>query len=505
MNNIFERVYQQSVNQPTKVAIVYEKERLTYQALIQQVLILSARFKALGMVKGQRIALFAPNGPEYAVILLAAAKLGLAVVPLPITLKGHALENALKSIPVALTIAWSSVSVQLLKANLVQADNLISLNRKIADELLWEEVLSSELKDDTHWCDVPDFPYILTMTSGSTGSPKPIVLTQDCKINRAFAATVHYYNLTVEDIVLVSTPLYHSLAQRGLLMPLMLGATTVIMTKFNVAKWFEVVEEQQISFLFAVSSQLDMLVNEIHLAKNMASLKCIVSSSAVLASATKAKLIANFDCRLHECYGASEVGVVSDFCLNEHNDKQGSVGKALPFVKIKITNNNNDVLPVGEVGQIFCQSKTEFAGYLKLPEKTKLAYDSEGYFATGDLGYLDEDGFLYYVGRNNDVISSGGINVYPQDIEGVIKMHPDIEDCVAFAFPDTQFGEVIKVVYTTRTDAINEADLRKLCLQELTDYQQPRFLERVDSLAKSSLGKILRQSVKELFSQKMDV
>ncbi|MBD1582215.1 class I adenylate-forming enzyme family protein [Pseudoalteromonas sp. S16_S37] len=503
MNNIFQLVYQQSIEHPDKVAIIYEDEQITYHELIEKVLILSAYFKSKGLTAGQRISLFAPNGPQYAIVLLSAAKLGLAVVPLPITLKGHALENAMKSIPVAVTVAWSSVSQQLLGAGLAQPENLITLNRCISREALWDDVIESNIKDDERVVvDTTELPFILTMTSGSTGSPKPIILTQECKIKRAFDATINYYKLTKDEVVLVSTPLYHSLAQRGLLMPLIMGATSVILPKFNVAKWFDVIEKYRVSFLFAVSSQLDMLVDNIELAKDMSSLNCVVSSSAVLALDTKEKLVKHFNCRLHECYGASEVGVVTDFCLNSHRDKQGSVGKALPFVKLKIIDEKSRLVGVGEVGQIMCQSKTEFAGYLKMPEKTKLAYDEQGYFATGDLGYLDEDGFLYYVGRNNDVISSGGINVYPQDIESTIKMHPDVEDCVAFAYPDKQFGEVIKVVYTTVSDTLDVNELKKLCLHELTDYQQPRYFERVDSLAKSSLGKILRQSVKSLFGGK---
>ncbi|MFT2112682.1 class I adenylate-forming enzyme family protein [Marinomonas sp. 2405UD68-3] len=499
MKNVFQIVYQHSLLQPQKTAIIYEEQSYSYQTLIQKTLILSAYFKKIGLFSGQRIALFAPNGPEYAIVLLAAAKLGLAVVPLPITLKGHALDNALKSIPVALIIAWSNISSQLKDSGLADDENLISLNRKVANETLWDELFESQFQDDTSYCDNSELPYILTMTSGSTGSPKPIILTQTCKINRAFCATANYYDLNSDDIILVSTPLYHSLAQRGLLMPLLLGATTVILPKFNVVKWFDIIEEHHISFLFAVSSQLDMLINNIHLAKDMASLKCIVSTSAVLSNDSKAMLVANFKCLLHECYGASEVGVVTDFCLNNYHDKQGSVGKALPFVQLKIVDHNMKILSSGEIGHIFCKTKTAFSGYLDLPEKTKASYDNDGYFSTGDLGYLDDDGFLYYSGRNNDVISSGGINIYPQDIENVIKMHHAVEECVAFAFPDKQFGEVIKIIYTSNSGLINEVELRKLCLQQLTDYQQPRFMEQIDEFPRSSLGKILRQSVKEKF------
>ncbi|MFU2508131.1 class I adenylate-forming enzyme family protein [Pseudoalteromonas sp. ASV78] len=485
---------------PTKVAVIYQQQRVTYDDLNQQVLKLTSHFLKQGVTQGQRIALFAPNGIEFIVSLLAIAKLGLAAVPLPVSLKGLALTVALKKTPVAKVIAWPTISKLLLTDNLIEPENLITLGQSVASEANWFSVQQTEAEYFFTGSIDTQAPYILTMTSGSTGQPKPIVLSQICKINRAFDATINYYGLTPEDVILVATPMYHSLAQRGVLMPLMLGATTVVLPKFNLRLWLQAIEQHKVSFLFAVSSQLVSLIQNGIEGHDLSSLRCLVSSSAVLDKESKQSLLSLLSCRLHECYGASEVGVVTDFAVSKYPRLSGSVGRSLPFVDVKVTGEHGQQLAAQEVGEICCKTTTGFSGYHKLPEKTREAYYLGDFFKTGDLGYLDEQGYLYYVGRKKELISSGGINVYPQDIEAVIKMHPDIEDCVAFSIPDKQFGEIIKVVYTTDTDSFDETELKKLCLQQLTDYQQPRVFQRIDILARSSLGKILRQSVKEQFS-----
>ena len=498
MNNIFELVNTQRKLAPNKTALVFEEKAISYDLLVQQVLKLSSGLKSMGVAQGQRIALLIPNGIEYAVVLLASAKLGIAVVPLPISLKGLALKRALDKASISLAIAWPSVSEALIKDALIGTDRLITLRKRVNNEVEWCTFLSDQVLDDELSTSDIDAPYILTMTSGSTGDPKPIILSQKCKISRAFDATINYYRLVKNDVILVSTPLYHSLGQRGVLMPLMLGATSVIMPKFNVKKWFQLIEEYKVTFLFAVSSQLESLLSEFQGSRDLSSLKYIISSSARLADKTKEALFQHLKCNLHECYGASEVGVVTDFCFGKHTQKRGSVGKPLPFVSLKIVDKNSHSLAPLEIGEICCQTTTNFNGYYELPEQTQSAYDQQGYFLTGDLGYLDEEGFLYYVGRNKEVISTGGINVYPQDIESVIKQHPLVSECVAFGVADKKFGEIIKVVYETveSLEVFNEIEIRKLCLEQLTDYQQPRILMRAQHLARSDLGKVLRNKVK---------
>ncbi|MCG7549860.1 class I adenylate-forming enzyme family protein [Pseudoalteromonas sp. Of7M-16] len=486
---------------PDKTAVIFKHTYLTYRDLDQKVCQLAAYFEHIGLNSGHRIALFAPNGIEYPVVLLAAAKIGLAVVPLPISLKGTALEVALKKTPVAAVLSWPSISKILLEKDLIEKDKLISFEKSVAGEITWQEVferqtpLSPSTQQLPQQVDV-NAPFILTMTSGSTGTPKPIVLSQYCKIMRAIEATQNYYGLDENDKVLVATPLYHSLAQRGVLMPLMLGATTVIMAKFALQGWLDAIETHRISFLFAVSAQLESFLAYQGPVFNLSSLRCLVSSSAVLNAESKRALLSRLQCAFHECYGASEVGVVTDFCVSDSPEKNGSVGRPLPFVNVKICSEVGQPVQQGVVGEIACKTLTGFSGYHKMPDATEAAYDKEGYFYTGDLGYLDESGYLYYVGRKKEVISSGGINIFPQDIEAVIKRHPDVIDCVAFGVDEPQLGEIIKVVYEQQGEASIDRALRLMCLQELTDYQQPRTFVRLSELPRNQMGKVLRNDVK---------
>ncbi|MGC0119160.1 class I adenylate-forming enzyme family protein [Pseudoalteromonas piscicida] len=495
-------LFEENVKQtPKKAAVVYLDQQVSYEELNRQVLKLSAHFVRSGLTPGQRVGVFAPNGIEFVVTLLAIAKLGIAAVPLPISLKGNALITALKKTPVAMVVAWPTISKILLDANLIEPSNLVTLGKAVSEELSWEAVQSCEELDDLqHGVDL-DAPFILTMTSGSTGQPKPIVLSQACKINRAMDATIQYYGLTKQDVILVATPMYHSLAQRGVLMPLMLGATTVVMPKFNLSQWLSAIEQYKVSFLFAVAAQLESLIAKGTSGADLSSLKCIVSSSAVLEGTTKKRLLEMLSCRFHECYGASEVGVVTDFAVSENPEQSGSVGKALPFVSLKITDDQGCEVAAGQVGEICCNTSTIFGGYLKMPEQTRAAFYVGGFFKTGDLGYVDERGYLYYVGRKKEVISSGGINVFPQDIETVVKSIEGVEDCVAFGIKDALLGEIVKVVIEQSQDTDLIPVIRKACLQELTDYQQPRFIERVEALPRNQMGKVLRNDVKTQFSQ----
>jgi long-chain acyl-CoA synthetase len=158
-------------------------------------------------------------------------------------------------------------------------------------------------------------------------------------------------------------------------------------------------------------------------------------------------------------------------------------------------------VPVGEIGEIACLSPTAFAGYYLQPEQTQSSHDSEGYFYTGDLGYLDEDGYLYYVGRSKEVIKSGGINVYPSDIELVVNQLDWVKECAALGVDDQQFGEVILLAVSaadTKPDKV-EMMLRMHLLKELTDYQQPRHFLFLAELPKTEMGKIHKPSIKQLF------
>lgn len=500
--NIYQRVALHALHSPGKEALIFQEYVYTYKELINKVDNFAYGLNQLGVSNGSRIALFCGNNPEFVITLLAVAKIGAAVAPLPMTLKGQALNNAINGIESEYAIAWSSTAKQLLEKRLVISEKLVTIGKTIGNGVTFEQLQSppsnNKLISATEFFVSPDNDYILTLTSGSTGSPKPIVFTQATKIRRAFDATINYYQLDESDVVLVSTPMYHSLAQRSVLMPLMLGAKVVILPKFSSTAWFSAVEKYRVTFMFTVSSQLTGLLPELENSPDLSSLKCMVSSSATLSIKDKENLLDKLSCQFHECYGASEVGVITDFDITESNVPLASVGRALPSIKIKICDKNRKTIPCRSIGEIACLTTTGFKGYFNLPEKTQASFDEEGYFYTGDLGYLDEQGYLYFVGRTTEVIKSGGINVYPQDIESVLIKCPQVKECVALGIEDEQFGEVIWVAYVLESTCtkFNELLLAKLALAELTDYQLPRKYIEFTKFPKSALGKILKPEIK---------
>lgn len=500
--NIYQRVAAHAQNTPSKPALIYNQQTTDYKTLLRNVDGLAQGLLQKGVTSNTKVALLSPNNTEYAVCLLAAAKIGCALVPLPLTLKGEALTRALTESQSQYAIAWPTVAKAIAESGIIQPDNIISLLPLEHFESL-SQLCKTKATTKLTTADI-DSDYILTMTSGSTGQPKPIVLSQRTKIARAFNSTVEYYGLNQDDVVLVSTPLYHSLAERSLLMPLMLGATCVILPKFSVNAWVEAVTTHKVSFIMAVSSQLVSLLPSLTNAGGFASIRCLVSSSAKLEDDIKQQLLQVLSCHFHECYGASELGVVTDFDITAKGIPVESVGKPLPNVQVKITGDKRQSLPIGEVGEIACKSPTQFKGYFQLTEKTCESYDAQGFFYTGDLGYLDNDGYLYYVGRSKDVIKTGGISVYPSDIEEVIAQVEGINECAVVGVGDESFGEVIAVVYTLSSGVseLDESKMKLACLQQLTDYQQPRLFRKLEQLPKSSLGKILKPEIRKLLAEK---
>ncbi|QGT78054.1 AMP-binding protein [Guyparkeria halophila] len=488
---------------PRKTALIFRERRIDYQTLVDKIDRLAAGLQGMGVRPGSHLALFAGNSVEFALVLLATARLGATVVPLPLTLRGDFRRRALERTDCQFVIGWFTVIEQLLDEGELDASQMVTLGRSVAGTRLFEDLLIEEPDSTALPAVSADMPYILTMTSGSTGDPKPIVFSQATKIRRAFDATQAIYGLGADDVVLVSTPLYHSLAQRSLLLPLMLGGTAVIMPKFTPGAWLEAVASERVSFLFAVSNQLEALVESALLGQyDLGSLRTVISSSAPLANTSKQALLRHFDCDIREIYGASEIGVATELSLRDDRDKYESVGRPLPFVSVKITDEHRQPLETGQVGEIACRTTTGFLGYYRDEEATRASMDQAGFFYTGDLGRLDDEGYLYYVGRKKEVIITGGINVYPKDVEEVVLASGMVAECAVVGVPDARFGEAVVAVITPKPDG--EPDLRALrqfCNSRLTDYQMPQAFEVMESLPRNQMGKVMKRELRDTFEQ----
>jgi acyl-CoA synthetase (AMP-forming)/AMP-acid ligase II len=342
----------------------------------------------------------------------------------------------------------------------------------------------------------------MVLTSGSTGEPKPILLSQHTKILRADAAAA-LYGTTANDVTLAATPLYHSLAQRLVLMPLLSGGTAILMKHFTPATWIDTVRRHSVSFSIAVSTQLKQIMDKLEYSGDaLPSLRCLVSSSALLDEATKGRLVTCLQCDFHECYGASEIAIATNLSPESAAHKLGSVGTAIPGTKVIILDKNGQAAPPNTVGEIACQTPMLYSGYYRQPDTTAASLWGDNYFRTGDLGQFDDDGFLYFIGRIKDIIITGGVNVYPKDIEDVVATHPAVKECAAIPLLDDGLGEVVGVVVAFNDSRPRPSlrELQRLCMLRLGDFQQPRRFFIVPELPKNAMGKLDKPSLRKTYS-----
>ena len=493
---IIERIHQSIQKTPDKHALIFLDKVLTYKELGDAVNTLSYSLQQKGITRGDHIGVVLPNGIEFCLVMLAAANIGAAIVPHNTSLSAKSLHHAFKHADVHHYIIWHSLIHDLqVETTQHEINSLwISVGKDIEQTISFDVLLKcSHLDQIDNTPSYKDDDFILTMTSGSTGAPKPIVLSQACKVKRADAA-IQLYSITSEDVILAATPLYHSLAERLVLAPLISGGTAVIMPGFSAQQWLALIEQHKISMTIAVSSQLKKIHDALSSSNyQLSSLRCLVSSSERLPQSLKLNLLAALNCDFHECYGASEVAIISNLDYSTTHSHRDSVGKTIPGTNVCIIDDTGKLLPPGKIGEIACKTPMLFSGYFKREEQTQSAF-IEDYFLTGDLGKLDEEGFLYFCGRKKEMIITGGINVYPKDIEELLLHHPDIQEVAVIPLPDDSLGEIVTAVIVS-SGAIKQRELQRLCAKELADFQQPREYIFLDKLPKNALGKVMKPTL----------
>lgn len=484
---------------PNKVAIWCDNKTLCYRELSDLVSKYSNFLINCGVKYRDHVGIPMDNSITSVAIIMAAANLGIALVPINSTLPIKAIKKAFEYGDVKHLIARKIFFEDCDKSEELKIDGV-----KICIDDEYDGVRSLlELKDVSSKRPIinevtGDETLIITMTSGSTGEPKPIDLTQNNKYQRAIAH-IKLYNITKDDNILAATPLYHSLAERLILIPLILGGTSILLPRFTPNLWLNCVKEQSVTFTIAVSAQLSQISALLSspFIPEISSLRCVVSSSALLEPHVKSELIQKLHCDFHEMYGTSEVSTVTNINFKETFQKKHSVGKPLVEADVKILNDNGQETLPGEIGEISCKTKLICNGYYKMPEIFDSALQ-DGYFKTGDMGYLDKEGYLYFSGRKKELIITGGINVYPQDIERCVKELNEVCECAAFSYPDERLGEVVALAITLKED--KKMDIRKVkihCARNLADFQQPHKIFFVNELPKNSMGKLVKSKILE--------
>ena len=338
-------------------------------------------------------------------------------------------------------------------------------------------------------------------TSGTTGKPKGAVRRGigDPEQVRGMVELIGY---RPADVYLTTGPLYHSGPGGFMMISQSLGATVVVQRRFEPEDWLRLVSKHRVTTTFSAPTPIRMVCNlpaEVRARHDVSSMKRMIANAAPWSYALKESYLANFpEDSLWEVYGSTELGVNTILEPKDQRRKKGSCGKPAPLVEIKLFDDDgNEVTQTGVPGELFVRSKTVFSTYYKAHEK----YEEDrrgGFHTVGDMAYRDDEGFYYICDRKKDMIISGGMNIYPAEIEAALEHHPAIVDAAVFGIPSEEWGEAVHAIVVTQPGAqLSESDVIDYARAHLAGYKLPRSVSFLDEIPRTGSGKILKRILRE--------
>jgi fatty-acyl-CoA synthase/long-chain acyl-CoA synthetase len=342
-------------------------------------------------------------------------------------------------------------------------------------------------------------------TSGTTGKPKGAVRTGNPD-PEAVGALLGLFGYRADDVYLTSGPLYHSGPSAFMAAGQAFGQTVVVQRKFDPEDWLRLVDTYKVSSTFSAPALIRMvcaLPGEVKARYDRSSMRRMVANAAPWSMALKRAYLADFPAdSLWEVYGSTEMGVDTVLAPEDHLRKPGSCGLPAPGVEIKLFDEDGtEVTEPGQPGELFARSNLMFSTYHKADDKYE--EDRRGEFHTvGDIAYRDEDGYIYICDRKKDMIISGGMNIYPAEIEAALEAHPDIYEAAVFGIPSEEWGEAVHAVVVVRPGGqIDPAGVAAHARTTLASYKVPRSVSFVEELPKTGSGKVLKRVLREPFWQ----
>lgn len=342
-------------------------------------------------------------------------------------------------------------------------------------------------------------------TSGTTGKPKGALRRGTTGAEQA-AAMIAFIGYTPDDVYLPTGPLYHSGPGGFMGIAQALGQTVVLQRRFNAEDWLRLVETYRVTSTFSAPTPIRMICNlpdEVRARYDVSSMKRMIANAAPWSFALKKMYLASFpDDSLFEVYGSTELGVNCILRPEDQLRKPGSCGKPAPFVEVKLFDDDgNEVDGVGpqHTGELFVKSPSVFADYYKQHDRF-LADSKHGYQTVGDIAYRDDEGYIYICDRKKDMIISGGMNVYPAEIEAALEHHPEVLEVAVFGVPSDEWGETVHAVVVVREGgSLGADDVTHFAREHLAHYKVPRSVTFADELPKTGSGKVLKRELRAPF------
>jgi long-chain acyl-CoA synthetase len=488
---------------PDAPALIDERGSITWSDLDRRIDHVGAALRGAGLVEGDVVAVMAGNQRETFELALACLQNGLLLVPVNWHLVSHELDYILRDSGARALVVderWVDVA-----AKTATPEHAIVIGAQApAGFVTWDDFLGGHHASDVE----PVRGGVMFYTSGTTGQPKGVrgalaVTGGDAAMWQLLASSASMFSLPAEGACfLLAGPVYHSAQWVFSTFSLLSGATVVLQHKFDPLATLALIERHRVTNTHLVPTQFSRLLRlseQERSRHDLSSLVAVHHGAAPCPSSVKRAMIEWWGPIVSEYYGGTEGGFISMISAPEWLERPGSVGRVIPIVEVFVTDDSGRRLGPNEPGQLWFKSLMGSSfEYHNAPEKTADAHLEPGVATLGDVGYFDDDGFLYLSDRKIDLIISGGVNIYPAEIEAVLTDHPAVDDAAVFGVPDDEFGEsVMAVVEAPHAPPELTDELMAMCREHLAGFKCPRTIEVVDELPRSEAGKLQKRLLRD--------
>jgi acyl-CoA synthetase (AMP-forming)/AMP-acid ligase II len=496
---------------PEQEALVCEGTRLSYADTYARVRRLAHALARLGVGRGTRVAALHVNSHRYVEAYYASAMLGAVFIPVNYRAKLPELEHMLKTGAVRVLFVGERYleAVERVRPALPDLERIVAFEGRVGSYAGFEDLLADAAEHEDEAEVEDDDTTILMYTSGTTALPKGVLLTHH-DFTAYVTANVELADGTPRGAALLCVPLYHIAGATNMMTTLWTGRRLVLMPQFEARGWLDLVERERITHAFVVPTMLKQLLDQPDLERrDLSSLQILSYGGAAMPFPIIRRAIERFPRNVGfvNAFGQTETTSTLTLLGPEDHRLEGtadeierrtkrltSIGRPLPDVEVQVVDDDGTPLAVGEVGEICVRTPRVMKGYAGSAESPLVR---DGWLPTRDMGWIDDDGYLYVAGRKDDMIIRGGENIAPAEVEAVIQSHPSVEEAAVLGAPDVEWGQRVAAFVVLRPDAgLTAAELTEFCRQRLASFKKPELIHFVPELPKNPMGKILRRELR---------
>ncbi|SVA36298.1 uncharacterized protein METZ01_LOCUS89152 [marine metagenome] len=503
---------------PDRPAIIFDGQTITFDGLADRVNRLANGLSKIGVGPGDRVAIMQVNTNQCIEAYFAAAQLDAIYVPINFRAKIDELAQMLEiAQPTCLLLGERYLS--LVPEGSGCFDGIILLDGEANEShQSYETLLAESSADQMHFPEAGDEDTTVIMfTAGTTGVPKGVMLTHD-SFSSYLLATVEPADPEVEESNLITVPFYHIAGLQAALAAVYGGRTLVVMRQFEPEEWLRLVQENQANRAMLVPTMLKHLMEHPKFADyDLSSLSVITYGAAPMPLQTIREAISRFPgARFINAFGQTETASTITMLPPDDHVLDGSpeeietklrrltsIGKPLGDVEVDIVDEEGQPVTTGEQGEIVARGSRMMAGYWREESATRDTIRG-GWIYTGDLGYQDDDGYIFLSGRAKDFIKRGGEMVSPEEVEQVLRSHPELDDAAVIGVPDLEWGEEVRAVEVARSDRVTEEEIIEFCRDKMAGFKRPRSVVFVRELPRNVMGKVLKRDLREEFSHPVE-